>query len=452
MKVVPCFAAAVSAAFLVTIPLGAVDGQLDPSFGSNGQVVFAVGQGTAAAHDAVASGDGLFVTGDDEASAGNFDFYVVRLDSSGVLADASPSIAFDQVAGGDDFALSIAAAPDGKVVVAGAVQMAGTTYLGVVRLRQSDLELDLTFGSGTGKVVLGFGSLEFTDPEVAVLPGGSILVGCTFGNLMATDRDFGLFQLLADGSADPNFGSGGFTSVAFDFGADLVDRFADLAVQADGKIVLAGSAQWTATDYDFAVARLLANGDPDPAFSGDGRAYVFFDLDADATDRASAVTVTPGGRIALAGSASDAIWLGAVAVLHADGSLDDSFDGDGRQFVQWVGGGGATNLLTGAAFESDGTLFVSGVGFWQFGVLGGLGAARLLPSGAFDVTFSGGYHHYDLDPGWETTETTTLDGGRPVLVGNRTGLWAIVRLTNALIFRDDFGTGNTLGWSLSAFN
>lgn len=440
MNAVPCFAAAA----LVALPLGAFDGFLDPSFGSNGQVVL----GPGAAHDVVATGDGLFVTGDHEASPGNFDFYVVHFDAGGTIADTSPAIAFDQVAGGDDFGLAIAAASDGKVVVAGNVQMAGTTYLGVARLRESDLELDLTFGGGTGKVLLGFGSLQFIDPEVAVLPGGSILVGCTFGNPMGTDRDFGLFQLLADGSADPNFGSGGFTAVAFDFGGDLVDLFADLAVQVDGKIVLAGSAQWTATDDDFAVARLLANGDPDLSFSGDGKTFVPFDLDADATDRANAVAITPSGRIAIAGTASDAIWLGAVAMLQANGGPDLSFDSDGRQFVQWVGGGGATNLLTGAAFESDGTLFVSGVGFWQFGVLGGLGAARLLPSGAFDLAFhSSGYHHYDLDPGWETTETTALDGGRPLLVGMRTGDWAIVRLTNALVFSDGFESGNAAAWS-----
>ena len=74
--------------------------------------------------------------------------------------------------------------------------------------------------------------------------------------------------------------------------------------------------------------------------------------------------------------------------------------------------------------------------------------ARLLANGALDPTFCcGGFYLFDLDPGWETVEAATLDGGRPVLAGTRNGTWATIRLTNALIFRDGFESGSTHAWS-----
>lgn len=445
----PALVALPVALALVAAAAVAIDGDLDPSFGSTGQSVFGIGLGPAYARAAAVTDAGLMVTGDDEASAGNFDFLVVRLNPEGSVSDTSAPIAFDAVAGGDDLARAIAGAPGGKVVVAGSVEEVGTTYLGVARLIGSTLALDSSFGGASGRVVLGFGGLEFSLPAVAVLADGSILVGCTFGNPAVFDRDFGIFKLAPDGSLDQSFGSGGFTSVAFDLGADHVDIFRALAVQPDGKIVLAGSAQWGATDYDFAVARLLPNGDPDTGFGpfGTGRLFVAFDLDSNATDQAASVALAADGRIAVAGRASQTpVPWGAIAMLLPNGGLDSSFDGDGRQEVAWIGNVGV-NEVTAAAFESDGTLFLSGDAWWQLGAQGNLGVARLLRSGAYDFTFRGGFHMYDLDAGWEYSQSAILDGGRPLLVGTREGDWAIVRLTNALVFRDGFENGSTSAWS-----
>jgi uncharacterized delta-60 repeat protein len=431
------------------LPALAADGELDAAFGTSGQAVFPVGLGPAHARDAVATEAGLVVVGDYEGSAGNFDFLAVRLDAGGVVRGTSPAIPFDLVAGGDDLALSIARAPGGKVVVAGTVEAApGVTGLGVVRLDATSLAPDATFGAG-GVKLLGLPNMTHYTPDVAVLADGSILVGFTFGDPNLTNHDFGVFKLLPDGMRDSSFGSSGFAAVAFDLGGGQADVFRSLAVQPDGSIVLAGMAQWGPTDYDFAVARLLADGSPDTAFGpfGTGRSFVAFDLDANATDYAAAVALAADGRIALAGYASAApVPVGAVAMLFPTGNLDPTFDGDGRRLVQWIGGAGV-NELTGAAFESDGSLFLSGNAFWQWGSQGNLGVTRLLPSGAFDCSFYGCFHMYDLDPGWESSHAAALDGGRPLLVGTRDGQWAIVRLTNALILRDGFESADLRAWT-----
>ena len=84
------------------------------------------------------------------------------------------------------------------------------------------------------------------------------------------------------------------------------------------------------------------------------------------------------------------------------------------------------------------------------GSQGNLGVTRLAPDGSYDCTFYGCFHMYGLDAGWEYSHATALDGGRPLLVGTRAGNWAVVRLTNALVFRDGFGNGSTSAWSPSA--
>ena len=434
---------------LAAAPALAADGELDPAFGANGQVVFGVGLGPAHARDAVPVENGMVVVGDYESGPGNFDFFAVRLDAGGGVAASSPGIPFDLVAGGDDLAVAVARAPGGKVVIAGTVEAApGVSGLGVVRLDAATLALDGTFGTG-GVKLLGLPNRTHYTPDVAVLADGSILVGFTFGDPNLTNHDFGVFKLLPDGMRDSSFGSSGFASVAFDLGGGQADTFRALAVQPDGRIVLAGMAQWGPTDLDFAVARLLADGSPDTTFGpfGTGKNFVAFDLDGNATDFAAAVSIALDGRIALAGYASAApVPLGAVAMLYPTGNLDVSFDGDGRRIVQWIGGAGV-NELTGAAFESDGSLFLSGNAVAQWGSQGNLGVARVLPSGAYDCSFYGCFHMYDLDPGWETSHAAALDGGRPLLVGTREGDWAIVRLTNALILRDGFESADLRAWA-----
>ena len=436
---------------LVTSAALALDGNLDPAFGTNGQVVFAVGSGPAHARSAAVTEAGLVVVGDLETFAGDFDFFAVLLDSAGNVAGTSGPIPFDLVASGIDLSESVAAAPGGKVVVAGTVEAGGgLTYLGIVRLDAATLALDNTFGVG-GKVVVGIPALVFVDSDVAVLDDGSILVGCTWGDPNLANRDFGVFKLEPDGTRDSSFAGSGLATVAFDFGAGGFDPFRALAVQPDGKIVLAGAAQWGATDFDFAVARLLPTGYPDTGFGpyGTGKQFVAFDLDSNATDVAADVAIAADGRIALAGYASQTpVSGGAVAMLNSYGNLDSSFDFDGRQAVFWIGNVGV-NEITGAAFESDGTLFLSGNAYWQWGSQGNLGVARLLPDGSYDCSFYGCFHMYDLDAGWEYSHATTLDGGRPLLVGSRVGDWAVVRLTNALVFRDGFENGSTSAWSLT---
>jgi uncharacterized delta-60 repeat protein len=158
-----------------------------------------------------------------------------------------------------------------------------------------DGDLDLTFGGGDGFVRSGLQS-TFVEELVAQPDGKLIMVGDTPG----AAPDFSVVRFTPDGVLDTGFG-GGDGLVTEDFG--LSENARDVALQADGKIVVAGDSMngpFDDTGGNFALARYTPAGEPDPSFGGgDGKLLTNF-LPA-ATDFGRAVGVQPGGNIVVAG-------------------------------------------------------------------------------------------------------------------------------------------------------
>lgn len=140
----------------------------------------------------------------------------------------------------------------------------------------------------------------------------------------------------ADGALDTSFSSNGVQTVSFALGAVPNDRASAAAVQADGKLVVVGSAGYTATDTDFAFARLNTDGSPDSGFGAAGKQSVAFDLESATNtqllDRATSVAIQPDGDVVACGVARNAAgnYQLAVARTLANGGPDTSFSGDGR--------------------------------------------------------------------------------------------------------------------------
>jgi uncharacterized delta-60 repeat protein len=156
-----------------------------------------------------------------------------------------------------------------------------------------------------------------------------------------------------------------------------------VAVQPDGKIVVAGEAKG-ATDTDFVAVRYEADGTPDPTFGGgDGIELVPL---TGTEDRAEAVAIGAGGRILLAGEARTPTkgTAAEVAVLRSDGKPDPSFDTDGVKTVQTTGGEEA-DRGEGIAEQADGKVVIADA--TGNGAGNGFTLVRLLPSGALDPEF-----------------------------------------------------------------
>src|SRR5215467_730525 len=74
-------------------------------------------------------------------------------------------------------------------------------------------------------------------------------------NLLVSGQD--LEPQAADGSLDPSFGSGGKVTTDFSGRADFAHA---LAIQSDGKILLAGGTDAPGSAQNFALARYNPNG------------------------------------------------------------------------------------------------------------------------------------------------------------------------------------------------
>jgi uncharacterized delta-60 repeat protein len=229
--------------------------------------------------------------------------------------------------------------------------------------------LDPTFGTG-GIVITGVGSSSDYGRSVAVQPDGKIVVAgySTVGG----GGDFAVVRYNANGSLDTSFGAGGKITTAIGPGGDL--GYA-VAIQSDGKIIVAGQSYISGSD-DFAVVRYNSDGSLDTSFDGDGKVTTSFA----GYDGARAVAIQPDGKIVVAGFGGGF----AVARYNIDGSLDTSFDGDGKVSTR-IGSG--SNLGYGMALQADGKIVVAG--FSDDGGEDDFAVVRYNMDGSLDLSFGG---------------------------------------------------------------
>ncbi len=280
-------------------------------------------------------------------------------------------------------------------------------------------DLDPTFGVG-GKAVSDF-SAAGADIDsangVAIQTDGKILVaGYTYDSGAIPTQHFMVTRYNTDGSLDAGFGVGGL--VQSDFGFPGV--FYDVAVRGDGKIVAAGTIQTTplTTGARFIVARYHSNGTQDLSFGSGG--FVVTSAGSSGTG-GSAVVIQPDSKIVVAGTTGLALngLNFALARYNPDGSLDASFDGDGIVTTDIGGSGDAVHDL---ALQGDGKIVAVGGSFdlAHFPNMV-LSAVRYNTDGSLDTTFDG-------DGKVTTTLGSTTDAanvvaiqadGRIVVAGSR---------------------------------
>lgn len=159
---------------------------------------------------------------------------------------------------------------DGKIVVVGTAPVEGSTTSNYVVVRyNADGSLDTGFGNG-GRFTANVGSSSAA-VRVAVQPDGKLVV-LGGASTRATSSDRVLLRLLAGGTLDSSFGTGGVVP------ADRLPLVSAVpAVQPDGRILVAGSvpSPISAGSYDFALFRFLADGAPDPSFGASGRVVTY---------------------------------------------------------------------------------------------------------------------------------------------------------------------------------
>lgn len=191
-------------------------------------------------------------------------------------------------------------------------------------------DLDPDF-DGDGIATINFGDVGDYGYDMALQTDGRvIIVGKSFNG---ANDDFALTRLNADGTLDTTFGTGGTGKVLTDFGSSN-DVANAVAIMNDGKIVVAGSSTVGGTS-DFAVARYNPDGTLDTTFDTDGK--VTTDI-ATKIDYANDVAIDGSGRIVAFGYYQNNIYDdGAIVRYNDNGSLDGGFAAGGiyKTSAQW---------------------------------------------------------------------------------------------------------------------
>jgi uncharacterized delta-60 repeat protein len=208
--------------------------------------------------------------------------------------------------------------------------------------------LDLSFDND-GIVTTAFGNNTDQGYSVAIQSDGKIVVAGYSYN--GSDYDFALVRYNADGSLDNSFDSDGKITTAIGNGDDL--GFS-VGIQSDGRIVVAGKSSNGSND-DFALVRYNTDGSLDNSFDSDGKVTTAI---GSGDDKGSSVAKQSDGKIMVAGltyNGSDFDF--ALVRYNIDGSLDNTFDSDGKVTTA-IGSGDDMGLSV--AKQNDGKIVAAG--------------------------------------------------------------------------------------------
>jgi len=352
------------------------DGSLDKSFSNDGKqtTTFGINEYGNHAYSVAIQSDGKIVAG---GSASPY-LALARYNTNG-----SPDNTFDNdgkltdgIHAGNTVFKSIAVQKDGKAVSAGRTWNGSNFDFAIVRYN-TDGSLDKTF-SDDGKQTTDFGGKDDFANSVAIQSDGKIVVAGYTGKYDSSF--FSIARYNTDGSLDNTFSNDGKQQTDFGF---KVNQANAVTIQADGKIVVAGSAQTNGNfeyyETDFAIARYNSNGSPDNTFDADGKqTFHFTDEDGSVESFASSVAIQKDGKIVVGGVVSQGGLNSAAALLrfNTDGSLEKAYGN--------IGGDVYSSSI---AIQKDGKVVEEA--YFEYRGYGGIILSRYNTDGSLDKSFNG---------------------------------------------------------------
>ncbi|MES2516291.1 MAG: T9SS type A sorting domain-containing protein [Bacteroidota bacterium] len=264
--------------------------------------------------------------------------------------------------------------------------------------------LDITFDSD-GQVATSIGTYNDVGYSVAIQNDGKILVAgySDNGNVNGMNLDFALIRYNGDGSLDNTFDNDGKVTTPIGSGYDVGTS---VVIQNDGKIVVAGysdSDTSGALNLDFALIRYNIDGSLDNTFDNDGKVTTAIGIEE---DRITSITLQGDGKILVAGySYNGSFYEFAIVRYNTDGSLDTTFDIDGMLTTSF----GGNSVSFSSAIQNDGKIVAAGYSY--SGSSTDFALIRFNSDGSLDTNF-------DID-GKVTTPIGNTDGyGRSVVIQN----------------------------------
>ena len=217
-------------------------------------------------------------------------------------------------------------------------------FLVIVTVNAQPGTLDSSFGVNGTAPVAGF---EVANATALQADGKIVVAGEVTGSFVVS-------RFNSDGSIDAGFGQNGIVKTnTFPTHNFYTSEAKSLAVQQDGKILVAGSGYYTSRysddQYDFLIIRYNTDGSLDESFGDRGVVISDFELHEDNIDN---IVLQPDGKIVAAGTS----WIDAlIARYNSDGSFDNSF-GNGNGWVRQSFAG--VGVCRGLALQADGKILL----------------------------------------------------------------------------------------------
>ena len=337
---------------------------------------------------------------------------------------------------------STAIQADGKIIVAGS---GGYDNIGGFLLARynSDGTIDNSFGN-QGRSIIGFSEDGEYIESIAILPDGKILAAGWFGSYGSID--IALLQYNPNGSLDSSFGINGIviTDIA------RFDYIYDMALQPDGKIVVAGDRvkdENFDTETSFTV-RYMPNGSLDNSFGKRGIVITTYKSNTEI----KSVAVQPEGKIIIGGIYWGVAHEYMLVRYRTDGSIDSSFGVNGIARLSFGYDLGDYSELFDIAVQADGKIIATGTnGVFEYHLV----VARFTANGAVDSSFGGGkgYTSSFFEEGISYGSTVLIQEDGKILVAGDyhydvISSFALLRLTETGLIDSSFGEN---GITLTSF-
>lgn len=336
------------------------NGTLDTSFGGDGTIEVMAGIVMSIAQQS--DGKILFATTD---TVGGHS--IVRFNIDGTL-DSNFGNGGSSVLPMAHEIFGLVIQPDGKSVVVGSIVLDCCLNILIVRFNP-DGSRDATFG-GDGVITTGYTSQEQPLPQstLGAHVGARNVVIQSDGKLIVSSYGYtfsaaGLLRYNSDGSLDSSFDGDGIVWPTRILGSSGLDE-EGLALQADGRIVIAGVTDLRLSSADYTLQRYNSNGSLDTNFGQMGSVVLpVSPPSSSGADLFGGLAIQSDGRFVVSGmsefGAGDGGYNSVVLRFKPNGALDSAFGDDGVVITRMALGDGLDGY-TAVALQTDGKIVTAG--------------------------------------------------------------------------------------------
>jgi uncharacterized delta-60 repeat protein len=363
------------ALFFSTFQAFCQDGSLDTTFGTGGKVMTQVGSGDDYCNAMAIQPDGKIILAGYTINGTDYDYALARYNIDGTLDTGFGTLGrvISNFGSYGDVIYAIALQPDGKILVAGKTVNINSKFV-VIRYL-SDGSLDASFGN-FGNTVTTIGTNSSFATSIVLQPDGKIILAGR--SVVGSYYDFALARYTSDGSLDQSFGTAGVLTTAI---GPQDDYGYAVALQDDGKIIVSGYA-YNGTDADFAVVRYNDNGSLDTSFDTDGKLTTDFNATRDII---YSMAIQDDGKIVVAGTSGIFPSVDfAVVRYNPNGSLDTGFGTNGKVVTLF---GPRDDLAFSIAIQNDNKILVAGYSALNASSNTDYAIARYNTDGTLDTSF-----------------------------------------------------------------